>query len=89
MENRRYPFYYYLGLIIVSFTTFLFLIFILPTLHPLVAIIILTGMLILMVFSFIVRFRRIRALPQEQDEIEKVTSTEQYIRQIDEIMRKK
>ncbi|MFX0173563.1 MAG: hypothetical protein ACFE9L_16860 [Candidatus Hodarchaeota archaeon] len=88
MVNRRYPIYYYVGLSIVSIATYLFLIFILPALHPLVAIFILTGMLILVVFSFVIRFRRIRALPQKQEETEQISTTTQYIRQIDEMMRK-
>jgi ABC-type multidrug transport system fused ATPase/permease subunit len=88
MMDRSSP-YYGIGIIIVSTITFLFVFFVFPYLHPLVVMFIFIGMLILMVISFFIGNRRKRAISQELETGELVTETEQYIMQIDEIMRKK
>jgi amino acid transporter len=85
--DRSSP-YYGIGIIIVSTITFLFLFFVLPYLDPLIGIFIFTGMLLLMVISFFIRTRRMRTMAQKPEIQEQVTNTEQYIKQIDEMMRK-
>ncbi|MHA2245757.1 MAG: hypothetical protein ACXADY_12400 [Candidatus Hodarchaeales archaeon] len=83
---------YYIGVVFVAAATFFFIIYILPSLDPLVGVIILTGMLSLMSVGYALRIQRMRMVSkesrtQEQDQTD--MTTEDYIQQIEEIMGKK
>ncbi|MHA2225682.1 MAG: hypothetical protein ACXAC8_10790 [Candidatus Hodarchaeales archaeon] len=85
--ERNSPFYG-LGLLLVSTITFLFVFFVLPTIPAPFNIIILIGMFLLMSFGFVLRYRRLVALSRVQQENVQTNDTDQYIKQIDEIMKK-
>lgn len=85
-------FIYYIGITLVAATTFFFVVFVLPSLHPLVGVIILSVMLILMSFGYILRFRRLRMVSQENlnnNQNHNDMTTQDYIQQAEEIMGKK
>ena len=85
--ERNSPFYG-LGLLLVSTITFLYVFFVLPTVPAPFNIIILTGMFLLMGLGFVLRYRRLVALSRVQPENEQLSETDQYIKQIDEILKK-
>lgn len=87
---------YYIGFIFVSAATFFFVVYILPSLDPLVGIIILTGMLGLISIGYALQIYRMRMVSkesrtqeQEQEQNQTDMTTEDYIQQIERLMGKK
>ena len=87
---------YYIGIIFVAVTTFFFVLYILPSLDPLVGIIILTGMLGLISIGYALQIQRMRMVSkesrtqeQEQEQNQTDMTTEDYIQQIERLMGKK
>ena len=85
-------FIYYIGITLVAAVTFFFIVYILPSLHPLVGIIILSGMLILMSFGYTLRIRRLRMVSKESlvnNQNQTDMTTQEYIQQVERLMGKK
>lgn len=83
---------YYIGVIVVAAATFFVVMDIIPSLHPLVGLIILSGMLGLMSIGYALRIRRMRMVSKEsptQEQNQTDMNTEDYIQQIERLMGKK
>ncbi|MFW9778363.1 MAG: hypothetical protein ACFFE8_05865 [Candidatus Heimdallarchaeota archaeon] len=77
---------YQLAVMFVSLITFLFVLFVLPNLPPHFIIPILTGMIILMGISFVIRYRRMKGQIPQKEDLDHSSSTKRYIEQIDALM---
>ncbi len=85
-------FIYYIGITLVAVTTFFFVMYILPSLHPLIGVIVLSGMLILMGLGYTLRIRRTRLVSKESlipDQNHTEMTTQEYIQQVEKLMGKK
>ncbi|MFX1285571.1 MAG: hypothetical protein ACFFB5_18170 [Promethearchaeota archaeon] len=83
---------YYIGVTVVAISTFFFVMYILPFLHPLIGVIILSGMLILMSIGYTLRIRRMRMVSKEaltHDQNRTDMTTQEYIQQVERLMGKK